>query len=117
MNKSKIKLNRSSTFSISSISNLNLLDVLDGVEETEHIEFKESNLEKKKCKCCQKIILNKIEQHQIKCFQDKIEDLMIKLKFLKEDIKHEIRIKGLEILIDRNNEKWNKIMRIGNKII
>jgi hypothetical protein len=113
MNKNKPKLVKSSTFSISDFKNKNksLLDILDDVEETESIDFRdESHLDKKKCKCCQKIIINKIEQHQTKCFQNKIEDLNIKLKLLREDIKHEIHIKGLELLIDRNNEKWNKIM-------
>ena len=29
---------------------------------------------------------------------------------VKNNIKHDIHIKGLEILIERNNEKWEKVM-------
>lgn len=121
MNK-KPQLGRYLTFTIS--KDKSLLDILDSVEE-EKINSNGTNyandiitkkFNKSTCKCCGKIILNKfIEEHQVKCFQNKIEELVIKLKLKEENVKHEIRIKGLEILIERNNEKWNKIYSINNK--
>lgn len=100
-----------------------LLDILDSLEE--HKENIENNLNKNKCKCCDKVILNhKLEQHQLSCFQKKIsimsseiENLKKQIEYMKENeenvknnIKHDIHIKGLEILIERNNEKWEKVM-------
>ena len=104
-----------------------LLDILDSVEEhKENIYIKDNN---NKCKCCDKIILNhKLEQHQVSCFQNKIstmsseiENLKRQIEYMKENIKeneenlknnikHDIHIKGLELLIERNNEKWKRIM-------
>ena len=106
-----------------------LLDILDSVEE--HKENIENNLNKNKnkCKCCDKVILNhKLEQHQLSCFQNKIstmsseiENLKRQIEYMKENIKeneenlknkikHDIHIKGLELLIERNNEKWETVM-------
>jgi hypothetical protein len=106
----KPKLNKYLSFTIS--NDKNLLDMLDSVQEIKEIS-KISNDKiflKNKCKCCCKIIMNKFtEEHQVKCFQDKIEDLNIKLKLKEEEVKHNIHIKGLEILIEENNKKWNKL--------
>ena len=107
-----------------------LLDILDSVEEhinyNENIENNEKNNKnenKNKCKCCNKVILNhKLESHQVYCFQNKISELESKIENLKSQINitrettrdlvaHEIRIKGIELLIERNNEKWNKLYK------
>ncbi len=107
----KPKLNKYLTFSIS--KEKSLLDILDSVEESKDIDIKDS---KKICKCCGKFVVKFLEEHQIKCFENKIEDLTTKLKLQRENIMHEIHIKGLELLIERNNQKWNKIYKInGNQ--
>ncbi len=121
MNKKPI-LKKSLTFSISDISNIpnnkNLLSILDELEEEEDNSYISyiKNI-KNKCKCCNLIILNhKIEDHQISCFQKKIETLKIQMSLIKENVAHELHIKGIELLIQRNNEKWNKLMKDRKKI-
>lgn len=142
MNK-KQPLKKCKTYlSYSSISNdarrgledLSFLDILDSVEEhnIDNIDNIHNihNIDKKsnnKCKCCNKVILNhKLESHQVSCFQNRISELEHKIEELKSQINitrettrdlvsHEIRIRGIELLIERNNQKWNKIMKNGIK--
>jgi hypothetical protein len=113
----KPQLNRYHTYitlSLKSLKENNLLDILDSVEEyPEDPVYKTYN--KNTCKCCGKVILKFFEEHQTKCFQNKIENLQIQLKLKEEEIKHSIHIKGLELLIERNNEKWNKLYNPINK--
>lgn len=94
-----------------------LLDILDSVEEEDIKDTNKKNI----CKCCNKYIANikTLEEHQVKCFQNKIKELNttierfnIKTKLLEENIKHEIRIRGIELLIERNDNKWNKIYNL-----
>ena len=105
-------------FSYEDIKDKSLLDILDSLEE--HTTNKEEH-KKDKCKCCNKVILNhKLQDHQIYCFQNKIKELSSTIEILKSEIvitrdntkdivTHGLRIKIFEFLIDRNNEKWNKI--------
>ena len=52
---------------------------------------------------------------EISSMNETIEELSdkknIKINIMREDIRHEMHIKGLEFLIERNNEKWNRIMK------
>ena len=105
MIKTRGKINRSLTFNIS--TEKSLLDLLDSVEEDTPSYATYNN---KVCECCKKVILKNKDIHQIKCFKDKIQELEVQLKLQKDNIKHEIHISGLELLIERNNEKWNRIM-------
>ena len=115
----KPSLQKSKTY-ITYEYNKSLLDMLDSV--TEHIDtenISKNNQNNNKCKCCEKIIMNnKLEGHQTSCFQNKItlmnsqiENLKIQMNSIRENIKHEMHVKGIEILISRNNEKWNKIYK------
>ena len=120
----KPKLNKYLSFSIS--NDKSLLEILDSVEETngdirDIRDIRETKDAKniKKCKCCDKYIVKFLEEHQAKCFQNKIlsmtktiEESTTKMKLLKENIKHDIKIKGMEFLIQRNEEKWNKIYKL-----
>lgn len=107
----KPKLNKYISFSVS--DDKSLLDILDSVEEIKEIRNDIKDIQKKNiCKCCNKYITKFLEEHQVKCFQNKIEDIKIEMKLLRENVLHEIRIKGLEILIQKNNEKWKKIYKI-----
>lgn len=108
------KLNKCLSLTIS--KDKSFLEILDSVEETKEDEIKTSY---KKCKCCSKFIVTNIEIHQAVCFQKKIKaleeqinNLEINMKLREEQIKHDIHIRGLELLINRNNEKWNKIYNI-----
>ena len=96
-----------------------LLDILDSVEEIRDVRESKENIDKK-CKCCNKVITYKLEDHQIICFQKKVKELSEQIDELKnyinnmrenmiDKIRHEIHIKGLELWIERNNEKWNKL--------
>jgi hypothetical protein len=126
MYKNPPKLNKYISIDIS--KDKSFLDILDSVEELKEDEIKITK-DTKKCKCCNKFIVNNIvknivkniEDHQTMCFQKKIKELenkvnnlelMIKLreKEIVDETKHSIRIKGLELLIERNNQKWNKVM-------
>lgn len=104
----------------SNSKNKNLLDILDDIiiEESKN---KEKDNKYKICKSCDKIIYNKsiFDSHQEKCFIEKIEDLKkiierqeLKLKYQREDILHELRVKYLELIIEHNNNKWNKLKSI-----
>jgi hypothetical protein len=108
------KLNKCLSLSVS--KDKTLLEILDSVQETkeEEINTNYSN----KCKCCDKVIVKNINNHQILCFQtkiknleDKINNFEIRLKLRDEQIKHDLRIRGLELLIERNNNKWNKLYK------
>lgn len=106
MNKPVLK--KCLTFNLDNLEkDKSFLAILDSVEET----TLSKNFNKNTCKCCGKVVIKFLEEHQIKCFQNKIDDLVIKLKLQEEDIKHQIRIKGLEYLIEYNNEKWNKLYK------
>jgi len=122
----KPKLNKYISFTIS--KEKSLLEILDSVEETKDIrdvkdirdirdkkdirDIRDKNI----CKCCSKYIIKYLEEHQIKCFQNKISILLKKIEelnrqtdLLKETLMHDIKIKGLELVLQRNEEKWNKI--------
>jgi hypothetical protein len=102
------KLNRSLSLSID--KNKSFLEILDSVQEIkEEEEIKTKYINAKKCKSCDKLIVTNIDNHQIKCFQKKIKDLEEQLKLKEDQIKHDIHIKGLELLIDRNNKKWETL--------
>jgi hypothetical protein len=107
----------------SNSKNKNLLDILDDIiiEESKNNKIKNKNDKYKICKSCDKIIYNKniFDNHQEKCFTDQIEDLKktietqeLKLKQQREDILHELRIKYLLLLIENNNNKYNKLKTI-----
>ena len=111
MYKNPPKLNKYLSLSIS--KEKSFLEILDSVEELKG-DIR-NNIKKDNCKSCNKFIVKNIEEHQITCFQKKIKDLEnninnleLKLKQQEQEIKHKIHIKGLEFLIERNNEKWNK---------
>jgi len=108
------KLKKSLSLSIS--KDKSLLDILDSVQEikeddikTNYINYIKNN---KKCNCCSKFIFTNIEDHQTICFQKKIKDMEEQLKLREEKIKHDIHIRGLELLIERNNEKWIRLYKI-----
>jgi len=105
----KPKIGKCLSFNVS--SDKSLLDILDSVEE---IKYDTKDTRFSKCKCCDKVIFNKelLSEHQAKCFQNKIDKLNTKMSLMREDIKHEIRIRGLELLIERNKEKFNRIMNV-----
>lgn len=118
----------------SNSKNKNLLDILDDIiiEESKnnknnknHKNDKDNKDNKdnkyKICKSCDKIIYNKniFDNHQEKCFTERIEDLKktietqeIKLKNQREDILHELRVKYFELIIEHNNNKWNKLKSV-----
>ena len=116
----KIKLNKClslSSLSLSISKDKSLLEILDSVHETKDEEIKIEYNKNKKCKICNKYIVTNFDNHQIGCFlkkikalEEKINNLEITIKLKEEQIKHDIHIKGLELLIERNNEKWNKLM-------
>jgi hypothetical protein len=122
------------TISFPNSKNKNLLDILDDIIVDECKQNKDKNDKNKNdkndknckiCKSCDKIIYNKniFDIHQEKCFLDKIEDLInqinvlkktiesqdLNLKTQREDILHELRVKYLELMIENNNNKWNKL--------
>ena len=114
------KLNKCLSLTIS--KDKSFLEILDSVQETkDEDEIKTTFTEyknNKKCKSCDKFIVTNIENHQVLCFQKKIKSLEeeinkfeIRMKLKEEQIKHDIHIKGLELLIERNNEKWNKLYK------
>lgn len=101
--------------------NKNLLDILDDIIIEESKNNKEKDNKYKICKSCDKIIYNKsiFESHQEKCFIERIEDLKktietqeLKLKQQREDILHELRVKYFELIIEYNNNKYNKLKSI-----
>ncbi len=108
-------LKRSATSFPKKNINLNMLDLLDDVE-IDLNNLKVLNIEEKKfiCKICNKILFNKklYENHKDFCYEKKIEELNLKYKNQKEEIIHDLRIKFLEMLIEHNNNKWNKINNI-----
>jgi len=119
----KPKINKCISLTIS--KDKSLLDILDSVEDVEEHISKDYINKNNICKCCNKYIANikTLGEHQIKCFQNKInqlnktiEELNIQMSLLrenvKENVKHDIRIKGIELLLERNNDKWNKIYNL-----
>lgn len=108
----KPKIGKCLSFSVS--NDKSLLDILDSVEEIKDDKtlIDNNRINNNKCKCCDKVIFNKtlLDEHQVKCFQNKILSMSIQMNLMRENIKHEIHIKGLEILIERNNKKWNSLM-------
>jgi hypothetical protein len=127
----KPKIGKCLSFSIS--NDKSFLDILDSVEEIDKngTLLENSRLNNNKCNCCDRVIFNKVllDEHQPKCFQKKVSSMTreissmnetieelsdkknIKINIMREDIRHEMHIKGLEFLIERNNEKWNRIMK------
>ena len=108
------KLNKCLSLSIS--KDKSFLEILDSVQEVKEDEIKTNYTNK--CKCCTKFIVTNFDNHQTICFQkkikaleDQINNLEIRMKLREEEIKHDIHIKGLEILVGRNNEKWNKLYK------
>lgn len=116
----KTKLNKClslSSLSLSISKDKSFLEILDSVQETNDEEEIKTDSKNKKCKICSKYIVTNFDAHQKGCFlkkikslEEKINNLEITMKLKEEQIKHDIHIKGLELLIERNNEKWNKLM-------
>ena len=108
----------------SNSKNKNLLDILDDIiieESKNKNKDKDKDNKYKICKSCDKIIYNKsiFDNHQEKCFIERIENLKktietqeLKLKEQREDILHELRVKYFELIIEHNNNKWNKLKSI-----
>jgi hypothetical protein len=104
------------------VKNKNLLDILDDIiiDETKQKDKNyKSKIQSTICKSCDKIIYNKttFDDHQSQCFIKKIHELTIEIDNLKntienqkEDILHELRVKYLELIIENNNNKWNKLV-------
>lgn len=120
----KPKLNKYISLSIS--KDKSFLEILDSVEEIGSKDEIKNDVRdtKKTCKCCEKFIVKDIEGHQLICFQKKIKalqnhilNLEINTKLKEEEIKHDIHIRGIELLIERNNEKWDKLMKESEKEI
>jgi hypothetical protein len=118
LNKCLNKCSSLSSLSLSISKDKSFLEILDSVQETKDDEIKtEYNDKNKKCKICSKYVVTNFDTHQTSCFlkkikalEEKIIYLEITMKLKEEQIKHDIHIKGLELLIERNNEKWNKLM-------
>jgi hypothetical protein len=108
------KLNKCLSLTIS--KDKSFLEILDSFKETKEEEIKTNYTNK--CKCCTKFILTNTENHQTICFQKKIKkleeqinNLEIRMKLREDQIKHDIHIKGIELLIERNDKKWNKLYK------
>jgi hypothetical protein len=115
MYKNPPKLNKYISLSIS--KDKSFLEILDSVEELKG-DIRNNIKKDNKCKSCDKFIVKNLEEHQITCFQKKIKELEnhinnleLKMKEREYEIRHEIHVKGLELLIERNNEKWNKYIK------
>jgi hypothetical protein len=94
--------------------NISMLDILDDIDD---ISIENKITKKFICKLCDKILYNKnlYESHKDSCYQKKIDDLnqeLFKYKNQKDDIIHDLRIKYAEYLIQKNNDKWNKLFKI-----